>query len=157
MLIMNEDIKITRLQDNLSSLRKLAGWTAEGLGNQLGVTKQTISNLETKKTPMNKMQYIAIRAVFEKRCYELGENQILKQAIEILVDKDIDDVTGNEYVNIKNGFAEAANAAASGVSVAALKGIINTIIPGAAIVFAVSDILEHVNLSWLELNENKKK
>ena len=149
---MNEDIKITRLQDNLSSLRKLAGWTAEELGNQLGVTKQTISNLETKKTQMNRMQYIAIRAVFEKRCYELGENQILKQAIDILVDRDID---GTEYANMKNGFYETANAAASGVSFTALQGIMNSFIPGAFLVSVVSDFLENINLPWLELNKKK--
>ena len=39
--------QINRLQKNLSSIRKIAGWTAEVLGNKIGVTKQTISNLDS--------------------------------------------------------------------------------------------------------------
>ena len=57
--------QINRLQENLSSIRKIAGWTAEVLGNKIGVTKQTISNLENNKTPMNFTQYIAIRSVLD--------------------------------------------------------------------------------------------
>ncbi len=45
--------QIKRLQDNLSSIRKIAGWSAEVFGEKLGVTKQTISNLENQKTPMH--------------------------------------------------------------------------------------------------------
>lgn len=41
-----EEREIAELQDNLEMLRKLFGWTAEQLGNILGVTKQTILNLE---------------------------------------------------------------------------------------------------------------
>ena len=45
--------RIEELQLNLQTLRKLAGWTIEELGNKIGVTKQTISNLESKKTRMS--------------------------------------------------------------------------------------------------------
>jgi len=57
--------QIKRLQQNLSSIRKIAGWTAEVLGEKIGVTKQTISNLENRKSAMNFTQYIAIRSVKE--------------------------------------------------------------------------------------------
>lgn len=36
---MNE---IERLQDNLLLIRRAAGWTAEELGDRIGVTRQTI-------------------------------------------------------------------------------------------------------------------
>lgn len=49
----------------LSSIRKIAGWTAATLGDKIGVTKQTISNLENQKSPMTFTQYIAIRAVLD--------------------------------------------------------------------------------------------
>ena len=44
------------MQDNLSDLRKIAGWTAEVLAKKLGITKQTISNIENQKvkTPRRK-------------------------------------------------------------------------------------------------------
>ena len=51
--IREREIQIKKLQQNLSPIRKIAGWTAEVLGDKIGVTKQTISNLENKKTPMN--------------------------------------------------------------------------------------------------------
>ena len=57
------DTDITKLQNNLLLIRNAGGWTAEVFGDMIGVTKQTISNLENKKTEMTKTQYIAIRAV----------------------------------------------------------------------------------------------
>ena len=52
----NEEEIISFLQDNLSSVRKIAGWTTEEFGDKIGVTKQTISNLENKKTAMTRTQ-----------------------------------------------------------------------------------------------------
>ena len=65
------DTDITKLQNNLLLIRNVGGWTAEVFGDMIGVTKQTISNLENKKTEMTKTQYIAIRAVLD---YEMEEN-----------------------------------------------------------------------------------
>lgn len=61
----SEECEIAELQSNLKMLRKLFGWTAEQLGKRLGVTKQTILNLEHGKPVMSKIQYIAIRSVME--------------------------------------------------------------------------------------------
>lgn len=72
------------LQDNLSDLRKIAGWTAETLGEKLGLTKQTISNLETHKVKLSRVQYIAIRAVFECEVAARPENTTLRKVMEIL-------------------------------------------------------------------------
>ena len=44
------------MQKHLQVLRKISGWTAEDLGQRLGVTKQTISNLENRKVDMTKAQ-----------------------------------------------------------------------------------------------------
>ena len=57
--------QIKLLQQNLCSIRKIAGWTTQQLGEKIGLTKQTISNLENNKTPMTLTQYIAIRAVLD--------------------------------------------------------------------------------------------
>ena len=62
--------EMARLQDNLALIRKAGGQSAEEFGDMIGVTKQTISNLENKKTPLSKTQYIAIRAVLD---YEIAE------------------------------------------------------------------------------------
>lgn len=75
--------KISYLQDNLATLRKLAGWSAEDLGNILGVTRQTIVNLETKQTNMTKIQYIAIATTLLYRA-KSSKNKILYQMILVL-------------------------------------------------------------------------
>ena len=60
----NINIQIQIMQDNLCDLRKVAGWTAETLAGKLGITKQTISNLENQKVKLSRIQYIAIRAIY---------------------------------------------------------------------------------------------
>ena len=40
--------EIAKLQDNLLLIRKAGGWSAGEFGDLIGVTKQTISNLENK-------------------------------------------------------------------------------------------------------------
>ncbi|MCX4300059.1 MAG: helix-turn-helix transcriptional regulator [Lachnospiraceae bacterium] len=84
----NEEEIISFLQDNLSSVRKIAGWTTEEFGDKIGVTKQTISNLENKKTVMTRTQYIAIGAVLK---YEIPNNknsEVLAYVVNILLDDD---------------------------------------------------------------------
>ena len=113
--------KIKILQQNLSSIRKIAGWTAEQLGDKIGVTKQTISNLENSKTPMNFTQYIAIRAVLDCEVEEHPENEALAQAIDILLNH-ADKLDDENYKNVKNSIDTVAAAAAGGVAGAALTG-----------------------------------
>lgn len=97
---------------NLSSIRKIAGWTAEVLGNKIGVTKQTISNLENKKTPMNFTQYIAIRSVLDAEIEQNKENKVLPQVIAILLDSG-DELDNDEYEEIQKS-VETVSAVASG-------------------------------------------
>lgn len=80
--------EIEKLQDNLLALRKIAGWTAEELGDCIGVTKQTIRNLENGITAMSKTQYIAIRVIFDYEIKENPNSSELAQAIRILLDTD---------------------------------------------------------------------
>ena len=53
------------LQDNLKSIREILNWTSADLGDLIGVTKQTISNLETKNSKLTKLHYIALRTVVD--------------------------------------------------------------------------------------------
>ena len=77
--------KISRLQENLANIRKVAGWSAEDLGEMLGVTRQTIVNLEYSNVQMSKTQYIAIRALLDVEI-QRSNNETLSQVIEILID-----------------------------------------------------------------------
>ena len=131
----NEDVR-KRLQDNLSTIRKLAGWTMDEFGEKIGVTKQTISNLEKgwDKSKMTQTQYIAIRAVlqYEINCGEMEENRknLLANALDILVDnpKEADDDKNKISIVATTLDSSKNNALPIAVIVAAL-GIGNLIRP----------------------------
>lgn len=79
--------EIGRLQNNLLLIRRTVGWTAEEFGERIGVTRQTINNLEAKRNKLNKTQYIAIRAVLDAEMAAFPEDtEMLKCLLEVLVD-----------------------------------------------------------------------
>ena len=53
------------LQNNLKAIREILNWTIPDLSNLIGVTKQTIRNLETQKSRLTKLHYIALRTVID--------------------------------------------------------------------------------------------
>lgn len=116
------EVKIQRLQKNLSLLRGVAGWSAEHLADILGVTRQTIVNLESSKGyRMSKMQYIAIRAVLEA---ESKDNPTLGQVIHLLVDqenvaKSATDEVQRTIAAASSGLGRRAGSAAAGLAAAA--------------------------------------
>ena len=120
--------QINRLQNNLSSIRKIAGWTAEVLGNKIGVTKQTISNLENKKTPMNFTQYIAIRSVLDAEIEQNKENKVLPQVIAILLDSG-DELDNDEYEEIQKSVETVSAVASGGIKGAALLSALTALSP----------------------------
>lgn len=115
----NESIKekhIKRLQDNLLSIRKIAGWTAQDLGDRIGVTKQTISNLENRKAKLTQMQYIAIRAVLDYEIQTNKENTVLPQVIAILLKEDNEEIFDEEKEEkIASAVTTVAATAAGGI------------------------------------------
>lgn len=81
---MNE---IEQLQSHLLLLRRTTGWSAEELGERIGVTRQTINNLEAGRNKLNKAQYIALRAIFDAEMIDSPEDtEILRCLLEVLVD-----------------------------------------------------------------------
>ncbi|PJM73851.1 transcriptional regulator [Bifidobacterium primatium] len=76
---------IDKFQENLSIVRKVAGWTTQELADELGVARQTVSNLETGRSPMTKLQYLALRTVFNAEIAK-RENRDLARVIKTLVD-----------------------------------------------------------------------
>lgn len=76
---------VRRLQENLSAVRKAAGWTTERLGQELDISRQSVSALENGRTTMTKVHYLAIRSVFEREVAE-GQNLKLGYALRALVD-----------------------------------------------------------------------
>lgn len=85
-----EDALIRRMQENLAVIRKVGGWTTAQFGEEIGVTRQTVSNLEKGRTPLTKTQYLAIRAVL---IHEIGSkgNDGLAQVVRALVDEPLEE------------------------------------------------------------------
>lgn len=79
--------EIERLQDNLLLIRRSVGWTAEEFGDRIGVTRQTINNLEAHRNTLSKTQYIAIRAVLDAEMSESPEDtKMLRCLLDVFVD-----------------------------------------------------------------------
>ncbi|OUM20989.1 hypothetical protein CBW42_05245 [Butyricicoccus porcorum] len=79
--------EIQRMQDNLLLIRRAVGWSAEEFGNQIGVTRQTINNIENGRNKLTKTQYIAMRSVLDAeiaRCPE--ETDMLRTMLDVFVD-----------------------------------------------------------------------
>jgi len=118
-MVSDSDIErqIKRLQDNLQAIRKIAGWTAEELGKRVGVTKQTISNIENRKVKMTQTQYIAIRSVLDYEIKMNPENVVLPQVIAILLDStDNENIDDEKEKQIKVAVETIAAAAAGGIT-----------------------------------------
>lgn len=105
------EVQIVRLQENLASIRKIAGWTAEELGELLGVSKQNISNLENENTKLSKTQYIAIRHLIEYQAAKKPKNDVLLQIVSLLVDRI--DLQGKDYNALKDTAKNIGAAAAT--------------------------------------------
>ena len=80
----NQEIRI--LQNNLKTIRTILNWTLEELADKIGVTKQTISNLENIKTEMTKMQYIAIRTILDYEVATVEKDKGLAEVLTLLFD-----------------------------------------------------------------------
>ena len=115
-------VQIACLQKNLSAIRKIAGWTAEQLGEKIGVTKQTISNLENEKTPMTLTQYIAIRSVIDFEIQSNKGNLVLPQVVEILLDR-YEEYSDEDREQIFEKIRTVAATASGGITGASLAAV----------------------------------
>lgn len=114
---MAEQEKINRMQKNLSVIRNVARWTTERLGEEIGVSRQTINSLEHNKTKMTKTQYLALRAVFNHEAM-ISENTALAQVIQSLVDEPVEEALSDETEESSGAEDEAQLDAMDGMSVA---------------------------------------
>lgn len=79
--------EIIRMQKNLLLIRRAVGWTAEEFGEKIGVTRQTINNIESGRNKLTKTQYIAMRSVLDAEMVQNPEDtEMLKVLLDVLVD-----------------------------------------------------------------------
>jgi len=79
------DPDVKHLQDNLCSLRRIAGWDQDALALKLGVPRSTIAGFEREKPiPMSRAFYIAIMALLDNEVQSNKSNTLFTQAMAIL-------------------------------------------------------------------------
>ena len=79
--------EIYRMQKYLLLIRRAVGWTAVEFGEKIGVTRQTINNIESGRNKLTKTQYIAMRSVLDA---EIIKNPEETEMINILLDMLVD-------------------------------------------------------------------
>ena len=84
-MVTNEEIE--RFDEIFPLVRKAVGWSAEEFGDKIGVTRQTISNLENKRIKVSKTTYIAMRFVLDEEMENHpDETEMLKVVLDSFVD-----------------------------------------------------------------------
>ena len=87
-MIKDEDIK--RLDEILLLVRASVGWSAQEFGDKIGVTRQTINNIESHRRNyhLNKTQYIAIRSVLDDEiCEHPRDTAMLRSILDAFIDR----------------------------------------------------------------------
>ena len=109
-----EEKYISKLQNSLTIIRKVAGWSTEELGNKIGVSKQTISNIERQNTKLTLTQYIAIRSVIDFEIANNPDNNDLAETVSILLDNDDSNLSDEEIRKNQESMKLITSAAAGG-------------------------------------------
>lgn len=79
--------EIIRMQEHLLLIRRTVGWTAEEFGDRIGVTRQTINNIEFGRNKLTKTQYIAMRSVLDAEMTQSPDDTtMLRLLLDSLVD-----------------------------------------------------------------------
>lgn len=79
--------EIQRMQKHLLLIRRTIGWTAEEFGEQIGVTRQTINNIESGRSKLTKTQYIAMRSVIQAEiARHPDDTKMVASLLDMLVD-----------------------------------------------------------------------
>ena len=84
-MITEEEIK--RFEEKFPVIRNAVGWSAEEFGEKIGVSRQTINNLENRKYKLTKTTYIAMRYVLDDEMEaHPQETEMLKLVLDSFVD-----------------------------------------------------------------------
>ncbi len=105
--------EIKRMQDNLLLIRRTVGWSAAEFGDKIGVTRQTINNIENGRNKLNKTQYIAMRSVLDAEIESCpNDTEMLKTLLEVLIDN-----PDNYSKEMRKELADKANLMVPGILV----------------------------------------
>lgn len=121
-----------RMQENLLLIRRTVGWSASKFAEKIGVTRQTINNIESGRNKLNKTQYIAMRSVLDAEIKSFPDDtKMLQILLEVLVDN-----PQNYSEEVRETIIEKANIMTPGILVGSVsretvsKEWMNTVVSG---------------------------
>ena len=88
------------MQASLKQIRQVLGFGVQEFGDLMGLTRQTINNLETQKNKMSSIQYIAVCAVIDNYVKDKPE---LLHVLSTILSSNEDGNAINIFSNIENG------------------------------------------------------
>ena len=91
---------VDAMQASLKQIRQVLGFGVQEFGDLIGLTRQTINNLETQKNKMSSIQYIAVCAVIDN--YVKDKPELLPILSTILCSNE-DESASNVFETIENG------------------------------------------------------
>ncbi len=109
----NRAILVNRLRENLPEIRKIAGMSGEEFGQFLGMSRQSVSKLETKTSVLSVAQYVAIRHILDAWMIRHPENKTLPRIIHLLLDERR--LWGHPYTQLQDIAKSIAASTMSGV------------------------------------------
>lgn len=98
-------------QENMLLIRRCLGWTASDLGDRIGVTRQTVNNLESnrpEKYKLSRTQYLAMRYILDEEIRKHPkETEMVQTLLEILIDnpESVSDEERRKVIEKANMFA----------------------------------------------------
>ena len=63
---MKDEEKIILMQNNFKGIRAVLGWTQKTASEKMGVSRQTISNIDAGRSKLTKTMYLAICYLIEE-------------------------------------------------------------------------------------------
>ena len=91
---------VDAMQASLKQIRQVLGFGVQEFGDLIGLTRQTMNNLETQKNKMSSVQYIAVCAVIDN--YVKDKPELLPILSTILCSNE-DESSSNVFETIENG------------------------------------------------------
>ena len=79
---------IANFQLHLKLIRQAINWDQGELGELIGVSRQTINNIENFRTPLNTTQYVALAAVIDKK---INDKPALRNLIDTILAMEVDE------------------------------------------------------------------
>jgi DNA-binding XRE family transcriptional regulator len=96
-LVLTRQNMIDNLQASLRSVRNLMGYSINDIAEIIGVTRQTINNLETGKSKLTATQYIAYAAIIDNFT---ETNNSMYKAVENIIDGQRSNNYNSSFANL---------------------------------------------------------